>query len=98
MLMDLDLQQVMTVVDQTLGALGQTEAVHGGEEREEKALALLWSDFTMGEEGEGLVGDDGGTGRRRRWWWRGGNADSIMVAARRGRCCRRDMVDRWSVG
>ena len=48
---DLDLGEVVAVVEEALGALGETEAVHGGEEREEEAMAT-WLDIAMEEEGE----------------------------------------------
>ena len=51
MLDDLDLGDVVAVVEEVFGALGETEAVSGGEEREEEAVAL-WLDV-MVEEGAG---------------------------------------------
>lgn len=59
---DLDLVEVIAVVEEALGALRETEAVHGGEEREEEAMALLWFDVTVEEVSEASLGGDGRSG------------------------------------
>lgn len=64
MLDDLDLDEVVAVVEEALGAFRETEAVPGGEEREEQAVALWrWLKVIMEEGGEtGGGGGRGGSG------------------------------------
>ena len=67
---DHDLGEVVAVVEEALGAFRAAEAVHGGEEREEEAMAILWVDVFLEKGGEG--GDSGRSGRRRGRACRGG--------------------------
>lgn len=56
----------MAVVEEAfMRALGQVEAVHGGEEGEKKALAVLGVDVMLEEGGKGPVGGGGWCNGRR---------------------------------